>query len=352
MAQYIYILSDTNTHLIAESISDQIFVNGIVESENIKLTTDILIQIAKSCPVEYFYIIATDQEIIFPKFDFSFKPEEWDKEYVHIWNNDTRIRVFNKAEVLKNPTNFTDESLKNGNIKLKNIDKKIYEYPQFDIIFLSYDETDADNHFRQLRNRFPRAKRISGVKGIFEAHKAAAKLSDTSMFYVVDADAEISPTFTFDYQPTSYDRHSVHIWYSKNPVNGLEYGYGGVKLFPRKILLEYKGSSVDFTTSVSGSVKVIPEVSNITRFNTDPFSTWRSAFRECVKLSSKIITGQTDNETEERLRIWQTNGDGEFGDFAIMGANEGREFGKENINQPEQLKLINDFNWLEKRFNS
>jgi phosphoribosylpyrophosphate synthetase len=33
-------------------------------------------------------------------------------------------------------------------------------------------------------------------------------------------------------------------------------------------------------------------VSNITAFNTDPYSTWKSAFRECVKLSSKIIDRQ------------------------------------------------------------
>ena len=31
------------------------------------------------------------------------------------------------------------------------------------------------------------------------------------------------------------------------------------------------------------------QVSNITAFNTDPFNTWRSAFRECTKLASAII---------------------------------------------------------------
>ena len=104
---------------------------------------------------------------------------------------------------------------------------------------------------------------------------------------------------------------------------------------------------------MSKNFKVIPEVSNITCFNTDPFSAWRSAFRECTKLASKQIINQDNTETEERLDTWCTKGvDREFGDFVIMGANEGREFGTENTNRTEMLALINDFEWLEKKFQS
>ncbi len=51
--------------------------------------------------------------------------------------------------------------------------------------------------------------------------------------------------------------------------------------------------------------------------------------------------------------MWCTvGGDSEFGEFAIMGANEGREYGLQNINQPELLGLINDFSWLEEKFSN
>jgi hypothetical protein len=256
--------------------------------------------------------------------------------------------------VLDNPTKFTDIALRNGNIQIKKMTGDIYENPIFDIIFLSYDEVYADENYKKLKDRFPRAKRLHKIKGIMEAHKAAAEWAyeNSSMFYAVDADAEILPTFNFDYQPLLFDGQSVHVWHSHNPVNDLEYGYGGIKLFPSKLLIDYNGSPIDFTTAVSKSFKVIPEVSNITHFNTDPFSSWRSAFRECTKLASKLIANQNNKETEERLDIWCTKGaDREFGDFAIMGANDGRKFGIENINQPDILRLINDFNWLEKRFN-
>ena len=99
----------------------------------------------------------------------------------------------------------------------------------------------------------------------------------------VDADAEIKEDFTFNYIPDVYDEDVVHVWGSQNPVNNLEYGYGGVKLFPTKLVRDATSWGLDFTTGLSKRFKSMPEVSCITRFNTDAFSTWRSAFRECVK---------------------------------------------------------------------
>jgi hypothetical protein len=39
-----------------------------------------------------------------------------------------------------------------------------------------------------------------------------------------------------------------------------------------------------------------------------------------------------------------------FGRFAIMGAQTGSQYAKENINNPTALLNINDYNWLEKKF--
>ena len=69
----------------------------------------------------------------------------------------------------------------------------------FDVIFLSYDETNADENFEQLRKNmpFPFVKRINGVEGILNGHKAAASLSNTRYFYVVDGDSWVYPEFRF-----------------------------------------------------------------------------------------------------------------------------------------------------------
>jgi len=110
-------------------------------------------------------------------------------------------------------------------------------------------------------------------------------------------------------------------------------------------------SRPDMTTSVSSKFKAVQEISNVTGFNTDPFNTWKSAFRECVKLSSKVIDRQKNNETEERLRIWQTVGKSRpFGEYAILGATAGAVYGEQNKNNIDALKKINDFEWLKEQF--
>ncbi len=352
MRQKVYIIYDEQTEYVTNKICEKIEVDKKFFSPNSEITADILEEMANHCMGYFFYVIKTDREILFSDFDFTYKPEIWDKDYIHMWG-DNIIRLYNTDNVSKDPAAYSDEMLQSGNIKLKNNMDKIYTYPVFDIVFLSYDEEYADTNYERLKERFPRAKRLHNTKGILRAHKVAARMAETEMFYVVDADAEIMSTFSFDYQPHSLDRQSVHVWHSHNPVNDLEYGYGGIKLFPAKLLMRYIGSPIDFTTTVSKSLKVIPEVSNVTKFNTDPFSAWRSGFRECVKLASKIIPNQDNTETENRLNVWCTEGaDREFGDFAIMGAIDGAEFGRVHKDQPEFIRLINDFDWLEKRFSS
>jgi hypothetical protein len=223
----------------------------------------------------------------------------------------------------------------------------------FDIAFISYNEKEADVNWKKLKDKFPYAKRTHGVKGIHQAHIQAAKTACTEMFFIVDADAYVVEDFDFSYIPLVKDRDAVHVWRSKNPINDLVYGYGGVKLFPRKATINVDVTKSDMTTSISNKFIPMDQVSNVTAFNVDEFSTWRSAFRECTKLSSKVIDRQNNEETENRLRVWQTVGaDRLFGKYAIAGALAGTIYGKENINNAIALKNINDFDWLKERFDA
>ena len=96
------------------------------------------------------------------------------------------------------------------------------------------------------------------------------------------------------------------MWRSYNPVNGLVYGYGGVKLLPTRLTRNLDETTTDMTTSISDKFKGIDKMSNTTAFNTDAFSAWRSGFRECCKLASRTIARQKDDETEFRLDAWCT----------------------------------------------
>lgn len=218
----------------------------------------------------------------------------------------------------------------------------------YDIIFISYNEPLADHNYKMLCERFPIAQRINGVKGIHNAHIQAAKTALTKMFWVVDADAVIEKDFDFSYEATGYKQTWVHVWRSRNPINDLQYGYGGVKLLPRELTLKMDTNTADMSTSISEGFEPMEQVSNITAFNSDPFSAWKSAFRECAKLSSKVIDRQVDVETEHRLNVWCTKGmDRPYGDFAMDGAQKGRQFGKEH---KDKIQMINDFDWLKKQF--
>ena len=217
----------------------------------------------------------------------------------------------------------------------------------YDICFISYNEPDAEERYEKLSKRFPRIKRVHGVKGIHQAHITAAKKCSTKMFWVIDGDADLLPEFNLDHVVNEYDLDCVHVWRSRNPINDLVYGYGGVKLLPRRLTMNVDVNSSDMTTSISDRFKAMPDVSNVTCFNTDEFSTWKSAFRECAKLSSKTINRQEEGETNERLKVWTTRAHGRFCEFAIRGARAGMEFG---LSSGSDLRLINDFDWLQERF--
>lgn len=219
----------------------------------------------------------------------------------------------------------------------------------YDIIFISYKEPNAEDNYAKLASRFsaPTLKRVSGVEGIHNAHIAAAKKAMTKMFWVVDGDADVLDSFDFSYQVPNNELDYVHVWRSQNPVNGLVYGYGGVKLLPKKLTMNMELGGVDMTTSISKLFKPMPDIANITAFDTDEFSTWRSAFRECAKLASHTIERTNAEETKRRLDVWCTFATGKYAEDAIKGALAGRAYGEKNASNKEALLKLNDFTWLQ-----
>ena len=221
----------------------------------------------------------------------------------------------------------------------------------FDIFFLSYDEPNADQNWNSLRQRFPQAKRIHGVDGILSAHKACAKLSETPFFFVVDGDNEIHTSFVFhlDFIP---EKGACYVWRALNPVNGLIYGFGAVKLLDRDLILAKKVMGVDMTTSLGDHYVIRPELASTTRFNSSPYQAWKSAFRECVKLASGGIARRKENESSLRLETWISVADPKaaFSEWSLRGARCGKEFATAKIHNAEELAKINDYRWLMAHF--
>jgi hypothetical protein len=308
----------------------------------------------KNTTTEMFWMIPPEVNLADDfQFDLYFDHHnQYDRNINHVFKNG---KAYDGVAVLSKNLTVSEKEI---NMRFF-AEKKSYEIiasnPQpYDIVFISNGELYADKNYEKLKSRFSNAHRIDNVKGIHQAHIAAAELCKTDMFWVVDGDAEIIDNFHFDYYVPRYDpdsKRTVHVWKAVNPINNLIYGYGAVKLLPRQLTLDMDITKPDMTTSISPLFKSVNRVSNTTRFNTDEFTTWRSAFRECAKLASKTIRGQLDEETEFRLNIWCTRGkDKQFGDACLSGANAGKTYGIENAGNTDALKQINDFEWLESQF--
>ncbi len=303
--------------------------------------------------VPFLWTVDPDVSVEQSVLDAGYLPDILSTNKIHVWQrmNPHTQKVHSYGGLRLWPTQKDYSQLTTDSIRLNKLKDIQYvkelgsTYKPYDIVFLSYKEEGAINAYKRLTARFP-ATWVKDIVGIFEAHKEAARSVNSKMFWVVDADAWILDTFDFGYIPDVYDQEVVHVWASTNPVTGQEYGYGGVKLFNREQVLNATSWGLDFTTGLSTRFKAMPEVSCITKFNSDAFSTWRSAFRECVKLALK-----DDEESRDRLEGWlHPLPTAFFRQEAMRGADEGRAYALANKNDIEALARINDYEWLRDRF--
>ena len=84
------------------------------------------------------------------------------------------------------------------------------------------------------------------------------------------------------WQPDYWQEPKHYIFHSRNCLNGLEYGHMGIIAYNKQLVLDTIESGLDFT--LSAPHQVVPELSATAYFNADPWMTWRTAFREVIKL--------------------------------------------------------------------
>lgn len=209
---------------------------------------------------------------------------------------------------------------------------------ELDIIFLSYDEPNADINFSDLSNKVPWAKRIHGVKGSDAAHKAAADLSDTDWFITIDADNIVDSRFFNLEIDTSDPKIKVYGWCGRNNVNGLRYGNGGIKIWSKDFVTNMKtheaaesqNAQVDFCWE--DGYRNFPMSFSESRINCSTYQAWRAGFREGVKMTLLDGVKLAPMEIIEkiwwhnihRLKVWSTVGAHvENGLFAVYGARLG-----------------------------
>lgn len=233
---------------------------------------------------------------------------------------------------------------------------QVYDYPHIinhpqnlnekdnDIIFISYDEIEADVNYDLLKSKFPRTKRLHGVEGMVNALKQAAEMSDTGHYYAVFAKTKVEDTFGFNFQHDRLSVPSNYIFHCYNPVVDLQHGAMGIILYNTDLVKNAQTWGLDFTTSFP--VKVIDQISCTAAYNVSPYQTWRTAFRECVKYYSNAIPRSDPEENKFLLDRWLTHGNGQFGEWSMQGAKDAVEF----VDADADVMNIMDWKFLRKYF--
>ena len=306
---------------------------------------------------DWFFTIDDDVQEL-EQFVFAYTPQLDSVRKAHVWqrlNPTTGLtQSYGGVRLWPNPVTNVMKEVTSDKIRLNKLDAGKLQYVKqpaseikpYNVFMLSYKE-DIDvveQHIQAIERKGLTVKHVRGLKGIFNAHKHCAEQADTKLFWVVDADALVHDDFNFDYIPDVYDQDVVHVWASKNPVTGEEYGYGGVKLFNTEQVRGATSWGLDFTTGLSNRFKSMPQISCVTNFNVDAESTWRSAFRESVKLT---LSRERDPDAQRRLESWlHPIPDAYFRSEAKAGAEQGKQFAIKHKDNAEQLNKINDYEWL------
>ncbi|CUU61267.1 hypothetical protein Ga0074812_1712 [Parafrankia irregularis] len=217
-----------------------------------------------------------------------------------------------------------------------------------DCVMLSYDEPLANELHARLSHVFGHVHRLHGVRGMRRAYRLTAEIVDTEEFWLADGDFEIDLDFSTDDASPLASGVPMRVWRARNAVNGLEYGYGGLKLI-RRDALRQMGEAVDVLAALPGKPEFVPHVAGSTRFNQSPYHTWHGAFRECAMLARGSEYRMSDTATRQRLEAWTAGGRGAFAPWAVRGARDGIAFAA-RARTLDDWDQINDPMWLHARF--
>lgn len=242
------------------------------------------------------------------------------------------------------------------------LQKQIYDYHNLvrthalpgqtqDIVFISYDEPQADENYKLLTSRFPQAQRVHGVNGMEHALRAAAQTSTTPWFFAVFAKTRLHEDWDFSFTPDRWQAPKHYIFEALNASNGLCYGHMGIILYHTQTVLHAPAwddiNGLDYTMSFA--TESIPILSVHGEFATDPYRAWRTAFRETAKLTQWYLDNKCV-ETQHRIHTWCNHAHGPYAEWVLRGANDGVNYYHQHIDDREVLKKMFRWDWLSLRF--
>jgi len=295
-------------------------------------------------------------------------PTEFDFPYVTmISSTDENIQTFNDEPMnLWSPRTKTIIVASEGATKIivpkeakDYVKRELYDYPYIkkanriakskplDIVFLSNGEQGAEENYEHLlkvtHKLSNRVTRVDGVNGRVQAYHAALEASNTPWALMFFSKLYTNPKFNFSWNPDRMQIPKHYIFYAENPVNGLVYGHMAAIAYNKRLVLNNIGKGLDFT--LDDEHDVVPLVSGVARFNTSEKETWRTAFRECIKLCNA-----TDSISNSRLHVWLNTAAGQFAEWSLRGAADAVEYHTSVNGEFSKLRLSYEWAWLDNFF--
>jgi len=236
------------------------------------------------------------------------------------------------------------------------IKTQLYDYPyidkthhirqdqRLDIVFIQNGEPNAAQNFKRLSlsssAKENRLVEVNNINGRAAAYHAAARVSTTPWFFAVFAKLEVDVDFDWTWQPDRMQQAKHYIFHAKNPCNGLEYGHQAMIAYNRQLVLDNPGVGLDFT--LDSPHEVVPILSGMARYNTSSWQTWRTAFREVLKLKASL----PDVENEYRITQWLKSTSSAYSHMSVAGAEDALEYYDQVAGDFNQLKKSYEWNWL------
>jgi hypothetical protein len=184
----------------------------------------------------------------------------------------------------------------------------------------------------------------------YQDYLTAREKSKTNMFYGIPSNVKVSDSFKFDmYFPynNNFDNKITHVF-----LNGTQ--YNGIALFSKNDNLTENEINYKFYIEIKywQIVASTPDNFNQSSLITDAFSAWAAGFIDTAKLTNELhVNGKLNVEIKNQINLNCTEiKNVPFAEFYIIGSKQGKNFGLENIGEPDNLLKINDDSWLKDQF--
>lgn len=288
----------------------------------------------------YFWVVSSVTD--YHGFRFESYSEKGLEPYLQVFGANTwlvsKTHISLVADSFKYIDEFPDQHFVETNLKA--------DKTPLDIVYISNGEPDAEKHYQHLVKTVKtqnKIQRIKGINGRTAAYQAAAQSSTTAWFFAVFAKIEVDPNFDWLWQPDVTKGPMHYIFHAKNAVNGLEYGHMATVAYSKTLTLATEYTGLDFVMTKPHDV--VPLLSGTAYYNQNPTVTWRTAFREALKLQQ-----ENTEESLAKLKIWTSKATGTNAVWSLKGARDAVEYYKEVNGEYDRLMLSYDWAWLNQYF--